>query len=796
NGSVIEINYNDTNEIQDINFCYVGLKNPLNFYPLFDQYILVTYAHATNTSDNTTFMDRGMVLDWSGNVISRLVFGSSYLIQGTTSWYPDEFIVNNINPRKGFLRLSVVSGTTNFKWSQFGYIGNGEFILLQNDTVGSVEFSSFQVTVFATLNGGYAIVYANTTNKYPNDPMSTTFTPKAGIYALLLGQNQTTTTQQIILYEMPTPNMTFSNLFCSVDYVFIGHTCIISVLQSVLVPSNINVTYSNVTTSTLFSPTTTSAIQVITPVNVTTVNTTAPPNITTKTFYIKIRFLSTGSVMTLNPIFNVSSINANIRTLPLGGYAFISRQPNAGIVTFNFSLYDEYNKLSNWPFPLQTITSNLVGAFDIIQNNSMLVAQNESGSTWNLLSINFPILAPYQDGGYGNLQVNSTYPQRNSVNIPLNTGIINITFNDPVLLSDGNLTIYQIINQTNVPRQLIYSRICTIGNCMTSNNLVSLQVLPSTFNDPGGSYYIQMGINFVMSAVYKEPLLGINPNIWNPTGLNNSGKAEFFNNLINDLLFIIPTEKGRLDSNKNYQIDKPLSNVVQYLIPLTIYEMRKGDKKNATSIHDDLNTLIKNKDYTGITLYGNTSRFLDIDYGFQRATLFVIAKIKSPESQNFIIIQIGITIFRTTTVTMFTFTSAKAIINPNLYIPSLVFLFVPIILNLLVAFTIIFFGKGDFSKWFSKYGRTATSFAMLSDIPQFIIQILYINNSVEYDILPLFTLIASGLSLSSNIISKLFFIKYSAYSPYLSNFYDHHAVESNNIDEHRNSYEEDEEDIF
>jgi hypothetical protein len=68
NGSVIEINYTNTNEIQDINFCYVGGKNPLNFYPLFDKFILVTYTHATNTSDSTTFMDRGMVLYWNGTV--------------------------------------------------------------------------------------------------------------------------------------------------------------------------------------------------------------------------------------------------------------------------------------------------------------------------------------------------------------------------------------------------------------------------------------------------------------------------------------------------------------------------------------------------------------------------------------------------------------------------------------------------------------------------------------------------------------------------------------------------------
>ncbi|CAG8821122.1 6535_t:CDS:2, partial [Dentiscutata erythropus] len=69
NGSVIEINFNNTEEIQDINFCYVNGKNPINIYPLFDQYILVSYVHAKDTSDSITYIDRGMVIDWNGNIM-------------------------------------------------------------------------------------------------------------------------------------------------------------------------------------------------------------------------------------------------------------------------------------------------------------------------------------------------------------------------------------------------------------------------------------------------------------------------------------------------------------------------------------------------------------------------------------------------------------------------------------------------------------------------------------------------------------------------------------------------------
>ncbi|CAG8851621.1 22450_t:CDS:2, partial [Racocetra persica] len=93
-----------------------------------------TYTHATNISDNTTYVDKGVVIDWSGRNISTLDFGPSYLIAGTTNWMPNLIVVVNVTPQKGFLILSAVSGTKSFRWRQYEHIGNGVFNLLQSDT--------------------------------------------------------------------------------------------------------------------------------------------------------------------------------------------------------------------------------------------------------------------------------------------------------------------------------------------------------------------------------------------------------------------------------------------------------------------------------------------------------------------------------------------------------------------------------------------------------------------------------------------------------------------------------------
>ncbi|CAG8647852.1 10915_t:CDS:2, partial [Dentiscutata heterogama] len=583
NGSVTEINFDNIEEIQDINYCFVNGKNPITTYPLFDQYILVTYTHATNTSDNTTFTDRGMVLDWSGNIIS---------------------------PKKGFLRLSMVTGTNYAEWKQYGYKGNGIFYLLQNDTLDLDLSLNSLLTTFATLNGGYALVYANTSNgTASNNTLAAQFTADAGLYAIMLNYNQTKTNKTIILHEMSTPNVkiSFSTLYCSIDNVFVGHTCIVA-----------GIPVQNVSTST---PT---------------------------PFYIKVRFLSTGSVFKLESIFNIplSSGIAIIRAMPFGGYALISRSYNVLAVNFNFSLYDDYNNQSNWMFPWQPIIANLVGVFDILGNNTMLIALNETSTSWNLFSIDLPRLAPYYDIGYGNMQVNSTYPPKDSNGLALNSNKISITYQNPVLLADGILYIYQKTSKGDVLRQSIKSKTCDASECNILNNVVTLYVLNCTFNQPGGQYYIQIDNNFVMSADDRESILGIEPNLWNFQtdnsttqskqrdvsiqgklrlttkgslhfqGLNGSEKHEFLINLINDLVFIIPTEEGRLSSNERNQIDTS-STESKILISLSINEAKSGEI-TATVVKNYLNLLIINKESTNVST-GSTTMYLDETYGFQEA---------------------------------------------------------------------------------------------------------------------------------------------------------------------------------
>ncbi|CAG8780325.1 8503_t:CDS:2, partial [Cetraspora pellucida] len=747
---------------------------------------------------------------------------------------------NNIIPEKGFLRLSAISGTGDYEWSQYSQ---------------SIDenFTSFQLTVIATLDGGYAIVYANTTTRNTTFEFAST----AGLYVQILGYNQTSTPKRIILYELPQKNLTFLQLYCSVDYVAIGHSCIVTVNHTQTTVNQVNTTVT--ATTTVAGPAGTSAVPIAT---------TVPQSISsqnTDIFYVKIRFLSSGALLSLDPVSPSSNntLGVNVKTLPYGGYILLSRERSkvdSVSVNLNFSLFDEDNKLSDYSFPTKPIVANLLGAIDVTQNNTFLVALNESSlNSWSFLSVSLPKLNPYNDNGYGNFHISDTYPQNKLVNLELGYNTINITYHDSIKFSDGVLTIYQTTSDGSFLRQAINSRTCdTSTRCKVADKVVILKVLDCTFNEPNGTYYIKMDTNFVQSAQYGEPILGIDPNLWTfqtvnsgDSGLHDSSitgsirltidgtrhfqnmssseKSDFLDALVNELTIKVPTEKKRLNTNQNVQLDT--SSKSNLLILLTINGAQPGNKLYSNDVQKNLDQLIRNKQDTPISI-GN-STYLDDIYGFQtnkqfsdlfeankikfiivfvaiaiNLLIFLVFRLRSPDGDNLIILTLGLTIFRFVSYLIFVIFDSTVI--SFLYLPSISFLVIPVAVNLILSFSVLVTERSkEFVEWLGNYTRVAVTIALLSganidllsliksylmewdflnaplsrnalrvifwggcvnillaDIPQLVIQIFYIRYSVVFDPIPVITLIASGISTFSNLLTKIF-IRFVAYEEYL-----------------------------
>ncbi|RIB26270.1 hypothetical protein C2G38_2065265 [Gigaspora rosea] len=143
--------------------------------------------------------------------------------------------------------------------------------------------------------------------------------------------------------------------------------------------------------------------------------------------------------------------------------------------------------------------------------------------------------------------------------------------------------------------------------------------------------------------------------------MSKSERDAFITALVNELTVKIPTEKGRLSSNGHY-----------HLTPL--------EKFLSTLVSKYLSQLIENGAYTGIST-GTTTIYLDYIYGFQLtqsiSDFFEMHKIEFiilivTIGDSFIILQLGLALFRLVTFLIFVFTDSKTI--PNLYISRYVFL--------------------------------------------------------------------------------------------------------------------------
>ena len=115
---------------------------------------------------------------------------------------------------------------------------------------------------------------------------------------------------------------------------------------------------------------------------------------------------------------------------------------------------------------------------------------------------------------YNNVLVSTATPKINQNISAEGTHFITITYDIPVVLSNGTITVFQNDGSSSgIIRQITNG--LENGNYVNLvGNTVNVTVISSTFNNPGATYYVIIGNGFVMSQLYNEPLLGLNNNVW------------------------------------------------------------------------------------------------------------------------------------------------------------------------------------------------------------------------------------------------------------------------------------------
>ncbi|RHZ82401.1 hypothetical protein Glove_109g261 [Diversispora epigaea] len=636
-------------------------------YVEWQQYTI--YFNASNPDDINTYEEWGRIVDWNGNLYDKVNFSKANIENGT--WYPTKTsIVRNVDPEKGFIKIAWRENYV--EWQQYTIDDSFNFIKLSE---GNIPFLP-NVTAYdavGTVDEGYSVIMGNSTNSNNDDPLEI----NAEVYVFTKGYNDKQFGAPKLLYQSNLANIKVSNIFSGISSTGIGQTCTLNLTQSF-------VDFS-------------------------------------RNYHVKLNFLSSGSVteiisIPLNSLPELPTISVGWyeASIPYGGYIFYGYFWDANMQNNAYGYYYNHSAKNfiEWELSEPSVLSNR-GIFIILPNNTLLISQMEDFNAWSFWTTDIPKFIDLNND-YLNFQVNSTIPPIND-NISTLTNDITITYYEPVELSDGIISIYQIDNNgNNIIRQFV-NGIKSSDFCSLSDDglTVTVKVIKSTFSNPSSKFYVKVDSNFVRSKAYKESLMGIY-NVWkfntNPSeepladtvsgvlrlttegtehyeNLNSTGKDQFFANLHLELSKIIPVNITRLSSNKKTQVDTTVGSNRQIFISLNIESSK--EERSVASIIDDLNEMIKYKSMTSISL-NPTTKYLDEDFGFKPkqnlwdeymwkflgvilvlaifVVLFLIAKKMESKGRNIAILQLGLIIFDFVMDVLFVSKNSKVI--EILYIPS------------------------------------------------------------------------------------------------------------------------------
>ncbi|GES93450.1 hypothetical protein GLOIN_2v1871822 [Rhizophagus clarus] len=465
----------------------------------------------------------------------------------------------------------------------------------------------------------------------------------------------------------------------------------------------------------------------------------------------------------------------------------------------------------------------------ILPNNTFIqMIKNDDSLTFVARDLS-PIVP--KNNPYNNTHIGQVYPSQNDP-IPIGVNNLKISFVhfiDPTYAV--NVSIYQQLDDENLLRQRF---LCTIPNCVISDDFYSLtiNILNVTFNIPNASYYVEIDDNFVKYKYEYGDLVipGIKPGNWiikttadyigkdntktitgrlrlNQEGTNEfnnlkdiNKQNEFFTNMSISLSESIPVDQSRIRKTKNiFEFDR-ISNSELLLVMFRIDPSNKNDfnKKNSKDVFDDLNSLVKaDKDITTFLDTNDYTKNIDKDYGFQKTTDL------HKEGDNRIVFKVALIIVDAAIDITFVIVVKDDL--HKLFIPSIVFLTVPFILNTLFTFYIFFYETSKhpkMKKWFndnvkliaiiavfsledvkllhifdSKFGKfnfCSIKFSKLSvdiitwggfliifleDLPQLIIQILYaMNFTTSYKIIAFFAFITNIVVLLVSVVEYSYHI--------------------------------------
>ncbi|CAI2167056.1 12384_t:CDS:2 [Funneliformis geosporum] len=666
------------------NFCMI--QNAFFNFLINEYAILVTYL---NGEDVTTTMHTGMIVDFDGNIIQIVEFGIG---------------VGKINPSKddeyGFTWSRQVNETT-IVWSRFAPMptnpkyffksGSG-FITSPNASI----IKSFKV--FNSGDGGVYFVLVNKLNQI------TTIDPAWNVHAILIDKSSLVISSPYLLYQSQMDFFDLNFIGCH-NSNGEGYNCLMRV--KTIDPEKMG---------------------------------------NGDSVYFLLTFLTSGSVINIkkldigkNPKRNI----VDVMILLNHGFLFrcFSIKDNK-LMGFLLTQNGEYD--GEW----KGLNNDVISMSYLLHNDTMWGMRfQHSGASWAIITDkvhNKNIVDNYK---HENPNILGTTPNDDIIRLKEFT-TITIDYDKPLILSSGNISIYQVVDNMGELLRQTYSGLSGHAS-ITNNTSVNIEVLSSTFNDPSASYFVSISDDFVNSKQFNEAIPGIRKRVWflntsieepdlclspvtlllrlNANGtiyfktLNSVEINKFYNDLMDELSNIIPVERSRLPEFGKFQND-PFDSNNLILMQVKISQPTETLKPCAEEIANDMDALIKNKHFTLISHYPLSS-MLDEIYGANKTAegwsdefklnlllalggvmfvvvIYFIARYKNSQGRNVFVFTFAL--IATDFILDIAFIVYNSQMVSSLFMPSILFLVIPTVFNLIFTLYILLkehFTNEQFRVW-------------------------------------------------------------------------------------------------
>ncbi|GBC21452.2 hypothetical protein GLOIN_2v1885764 [Rhizophagus irregularis DAOM 181602=DAOM 197198] len=688
----------------------------IDLLPLADNYILLYYTKTTNGIKEK----HGLIINYSGEIMSEIYLGNA-----------DGYVASS---NEGFINIEKPDekGISAWHWYSFPNIVTGEVVEHSSGEFHAPNLLSYTLVDslnFNLLDGGFGFLYILKYDEMKGSPV--TKDPNLQywrIYLSFLKGKTDLPTKPSLLYQTTQKVNNITLKSCTSTYNAEGYICVMT-LNNTIMNNN---------------------------------------NSETEINYYQLGFLSTGALVRLEIIPTLTNItDIDLRTLYYGG--FIAIYQNATAIDF-YLLDDNGNYMqSQGSFGPGFFYYN---TFRV--NNTIFGVKEQAKNKLEFLFKPMPKLKNNRSSEFSPV-IESAKPSINEVIDPLIKEIM-IKYTIPVKFSTANVSIFQKNDDKYKPdllRQTLSgdSKLCIIGS---DNHTVYIPIFESTFNQPNSTYYVLVENNFVISQERDEPLVGIRKNIWtlstkplkmaqhsdSVTGLlrlNEEGSSKFlqmnhsifFKNMIQEFAKVIPVTEQRLSTSGKWQYDPTFPKKV--LLSFNIIEAKDDIIESSSHIiFNDLSTLINKKGFTALSFNEYTSLI-------DESAPFIMTRDYIKEFYPLIIIfVVAINIFVSE---MAMNPSFNKWVKESPTLSSMCTLFSAIDIQILNTLSSDLFGLKIFSAPLTQRSKKIMLWGVfisifVEDIPQIIIQGLYYNSVITYDLIPSLVLASGGLVIANKLVLR------------------------------------------